>query len=380
MIKKNESQITLVPIGQSGVSASQILDLAEAGLSADFNGVKQIAREIVDSLDRESAPGAERRLQEILRGRVKRPSSPAVLDVKTSSPLMELVPAPREPIFLEEHHADLLDQFLREVRAVDRLAAAGLATRANMLLLGPPGVGKTTAAGHIAARLGRPFYVVRLDSLISSMLGDTAKNVRLIFDNVRRPDGFVFIDEIDAIAKFRDDPRDVGELKRVVNTVIQALDSLPIGCVVLAATNHGHLLDPAIWRRFPYQLEFELPSAELRTEFWAYFLEVEKKKATALALISGGLSGSDIREISFAARRAALLDGVSVDIAVVAESVLRSRGGRLVLPRRRLTDKSALHSMLSTEPAINQSQVAILRGVTPQAERDYNNKRGRLAG
>src|SRR5579863_3140015 len=129
-----------------------------------------------------------------------------------------------------------------------------------MLIAGPPGTGKTLLAGHIAAQLNRPLYTVRLDSVISSLLGDTAKNIRSFFDFVPIRGGILFLDEMDAIAKLRDDRQELGELKRVVNTVIQGLDSLDDHAVVIAATNHPQLLDSAIWRRFPYKIELGAPN------------------------------------------------------------------------------------------------------------------------
>ena len=125
---------------------------------------------------------------------------------------------------------------------------------------------------HLATRLSRPFYIVRLDSVISSLLGDTAKNIRAVFEFVPSQNAVLLLDEMDAVAKLRDDLHELGELKRVANTVIQELDSLDSHAIVVVATNHSHLLDPAIWHRFLYKIHLENPDMEVREGLWNHFL------------------------------------------------------------------------------------------------------------
>ena len=154
--------------------------------------------------------------------------------------------------------------------------------------------------------------VARLDALISSRLGDTAKNIRELFDHVAQRGAALFLDEIDAIAKVRDDRLELGELKRVVNTVLQGIDSLPDDAVIIAATNHAQLLDAAVWRRFPYSIDLALPDMDVRSAMWDYFLfndqTSEPKLSKTLAQASEGLSGSDIEVLALACRRRSLLD------------------------------------------------------------------------
>jgi SpoVK/Ycf46/Vps4 family AAA+-type ATPase len=152
------------------------------------------------------------------------------------------------PLFLGDGATGTFNDFLADVENIDRLSTKGLASPLALMLSGPPGTGKTLLAGHIAARLNRPFFVARLDSVISSLLGDTSKNIRAVFEFVPSRNAVLFLDEMDAIAKLRDDRHELGELKRVVNTVIQGLDTLDAHAVVVGASNHAHLLDPAIWR------------------------------------------------------------------------------------------------------------------------------------
>ena len=128
--------------------------------------------------------------------------------------------------------------------------------RRRVLMFGPPGSGKTSAAEGLAAELGIPLVVVRLDSLISSYLGETASNLRRVVDYAARAPFVVLFDEFDAIGRNRDDPQEHGELKRVVNAFLQMIEAYSGTSLLLAATNHEQLLDPALWRRFDDVIEF----------------------------------------------------------------------------------------------------------------------------
>jgi SpoVK/Ycf46/Vps4 family AAA+-type ATPase len=176
----------------------------------------------------------------------------------------------------------------------------------SFLLYGPPGTGKSRLARHVARELGVELFVARLDGLISSYLGSTSKNIRALFDFAAKNPCVLFLDEFDAIAKLRSDSQELGELKRVVNSFIQNLDTLGSQSLVIAATNHHELLDSAIWRRFSYRLELTFPSAEMRREMWNGFigpLEFSTKEMDLLVDLSEGFSGSDINEVCLRLRR-----------------------------------------------------------------------------
>jgi SpoVK/Ycf46/Vps4 family AAA+-type ATPase len=142
--------------------------------------------------------------------------------------------------------------------------------------------------------------VARLDGLISSFLGSTSKNIRALFDFAASTPCVLFLDEFDAIAKLRGDTQELGELKRVVNSFIQNLDTLGSQSIVLAATNHRELLDAAIWRRFGYRLALDFPGAELRRTMWENFakeLHFSLRDTELLVDLSDGFTGSDINEV-----------------------------------------------------------------------------------
>lgn len=358
-----------------------LMELLDASLSADYTRVRRAGAKIAQSM-RGVDPEAASQLKALIRKkgvplRASGYSEVLPVDSKSRLALVEEQPWPDSPLFVGRDVSQVFDAFLEDVRNVDVLIENGVLTRLALLLSGPPGTGKTLLAGHVAAQLGLPLYAVRLDSVISSLLGDTAKNIRSIFDYVSLHPGILFIDEMDAVAKLRSDQHELGELKRVVNTLIQGLDSLDDRAIVIGATNHAELLDPAIWRRFPYKIELDYPSEEVRQDIWTHYLSSGKHEcefAALLAAISAGLTGSDIQNLALAARRQALFDGRDPDWANVAWAAHRSKAGRFVIPEREglTTDqKRQLAAELVSSEIATAAEVARLLGISRQAVSSY---------
>lgn len=204
-------------------------------------------------------------------------------------------------VVLSKSNADKLDSFILSYKNADRLNSMGIGVSNTLLLYGPPGCGKTKCAYLVAKQLNLPLVVARLDSLISSYLGTTAKNIRSLFEYAQRTPCVLFLDEFDAIAKARDDSNELGELKRVVNSLLQNVDAMSGDSLLLAATNHEHLLDPAVWRRFDYKLEIELPDEDAIIRMIDLFTngagDLTEKEKREIANAFQGLSGADIEEI-----------------------------------------------------------------------------------
>ena len=151
----------------------------------------------------------------------------------------------------------------KEHQQRQRLLEHGIEPTKSAILIGPPGVGKTMSARWLATQLNKPLWILDLSTVMSSLLGKTGANLRSVFDFAKKNDAVLLLDEIDAIAKRRNDESDVGELKRLVTVILQEVDAWPSTGLLLAATNHPELIDPALWRRFDSVLEFNQPAAEL---------------------------------------------------------------------------------------------------------------------
>lgn len=184
------------------------------------------------------------------------------LPVDTDSRLqllrVENAPLDIEPIFSNENEK-IFNQVLSERKNSSALFKLGLNPTKSMLFTGPPGVGKTLAAKWMASKLNSPLLILDLAAVMSSYLGRTGNNIRFVLDYAKNTDCVLLIDELDAIAKRRDDSGEIGELKRLVTVLLQEIDDWPPTGLLLAATNHPGLLDPAIWRRFEVILNFETP-------------------------------------------------------------------------------------------------------------------------
>lgn len=248
-------------------------------------------------------------------GELLTPSVKAPVDRETSAPLAEIIfpdfVRPVVPVF-DTGLSSSIDGLLDEWRNIDRLKAAGVKPALSLMMFGAPGTGKTLLAHHMAKELGCPLVVARLDGLVSSFLGTTARNISNLFTFANRYKCILLLDEFDAVAKLRDDPNELGELKRVVNTLLQCLDERSSIGFTVAITNHESLLDPAVWRRFDIRIEVPKPNWEARVQIlkdqFSGGMKISAVQLLFLAWVSKGYSGSDIEKLSdFVKRRFAIL-------------------------------------------------------------------------
>lgn len=259
-----------------------------------------------------------------------------------------------ESVLNEWTHAEVLDQM-------------GLSPAKTCLIFGPPGTGKTQLALWLSARLGLPVILAKLDGLMSSYLGTTSRNIANLFAFANRHRALLLLDEFDSIAKLRDDPNEMGELKRVVNTLLQELDRRrPLGLTV-AITNHASLLDPAVWRRFELQLELPVPDVVQRSlilERYLSPLEVSAGQMQLLAWMLIGCSGSEIEDIAAALKKSSVLEP-DTSFLERLQRIAASHSDRLSSDIRAALsgDKESLAELLIKEFGGSQSRVADALGV-----------------
>lgn len=216
-----------------------------------------------------------------------------------------------------------LHELVEERQRISELKDAGLGPSRSALFVGPPGVGKTMAARWLSRSLGLPLLTLDLAAVMSSYLGRTGNNIRAVLDFARRSPSVLLLDEFDAIAKRRDDSAEVGELKRLVTVLLQAVDEWPSDGLLLAATNHPELLDPAVWRRFDRVVEFPLPTSTDMVQLikeQVGKVSIKPQLLDAMALVYAGESHSEIARQVGAARRESVLKGTQIE-AVLGDAI-----------------------------------------------------------
>ena len=193
---------------------------------------------------------------------------------------------------------DAIGAIIRERQERERLAARGISPTRSAILVGPPGVGKTLSARWIASALGKPLWVLDLTAVMSSLLGKTGNNLRAALDHAKQHAAVLLLDEIDAIAKRRSDESDIGELKRLVTVMLQEVDQWPDTGLLLAATNHPELVDPALWRRFDLVLKFDAPdAAAIATAIQRFLGDDLTLFASWIDVLAAGLQGQSLSDV-----------------------------------------------------------------------------------
>ncbi|HBK95971.1 MAG TPA: ATP-binding protein [Microcoleaceae bacterium UBA10368] len=215
-------------------------------------------------------------------------------------------------IVLSERIFDLLQEIVLENRKQDILVAYNLKPKNKLLFCGPPGCGKTQTAKILSSALGLPLVYVNLTAVFSSYLGQTATNLQKIFTYIENGEWVVLFDEFDAIARDRDNLNEHGEVKRLVNSLLQLIDNATNQSIFVAATNHEKLLDSAVWRRFDEVIFFDNPTLELRTALLSRYLSGIRYTAIDLSSFAERLenaTGADIERICSDAIKAVVLRG-----------------------------------------------------------------------
>jgi SpoVK/Ycf46/Vps4 family AAA+-type ATPase len=266
--------------------ADLLIDLVRSARRGDQDDLRRDVEALIAEEDAKQHHLVADRLRQALRanGRalekpLSAPDVPAGLQIQT--PLTTL-----DDLVLPASVVATCLEVVEEQRRIELLRAHGLEPRHRMLVVGPPGTGKTSLAEGMAEALLLPLVILRYEMVIGSFLGETGARLAQLFEWARTRRCVLFFDEFDAIAKERGDVHETGEVKRVVSSLLMLIDEMPSHVVVIAASNHPELLDRAVDRRFEVKLDLPAPTPSARTEWWSHFLRRfdDKPRASAKTL------------------------------------------------------------------------------------------------
>lgn len=290
---------------------TEIVKIIEGGIIGDKEKVYNYAKVLAVNLEKSGDIALSKKIGSLLASKNGRMAS---LDEFSTKPVdtesrMDMVdifiPDDNfENPILKSYIENEIKDFINSYQQRDEILRLGIEMISSLLLYGPPGCGKTTVAKYISYKTKLPLITVRLDGLVSSLLGSTAKNIRKIFEYASRRDCILFLDEFDVVAKLRDDKHELGELKRVVNSLLQNIDVFSPNSILVAATNHHELLDPAVWRRFSKIITLEKPNKEEIIKLIKSLIKNlnsnvlhNEKKMEQIALAYEGISHADVKTV-----------------------------------------------------------------------------------
>ncbi|MFQ5455252.1 MAG: AAA family ATPase [Nitrospirota bacterium] len=327
------------------MNSDLIKQLFHSFINKDNDSFLKAANEIIKNEERKKHRILVKELKEILNKNI------GIYSYGYQKRLKEAIPIPRDiekgfPLLeIKEFHLDWLDVILanevvlalkKVIQEFDKseiLATYGIKPKQKLLFCGPPGTGKTLTAQLMSSLLGYPMAYIRFDAIISSYLGETATNLRKIFDFFEQGRWVVLFDEFDVIGKHRDDHYEHGEIKRVVNNFLQMLDNFMGDSLIIAATNHQHLLDPALWRRFDETLYFDIPDEKRRILIFEKYLRVITKDSSfdikQLSKQTDGMTPAEIALICFESiKNSVLNDRDRVEIDDLTSSIMEQKRRR----------------------------------------------------
>jgi len=370
-------------VGESEQLIRELVQLARLALAGKNGDVQLFVRRLANRYKQEF-PQVSNELGELVR-RTRGASSilrGAVVDaipVDLDSRLQ--LARPEYPVYLdvEPHWPAAIRQSLQQI-VIERkmeaeLTSENLDPTRTALFTGPPGVGKTLAARWVARELDRPLIVLDLAAVMSSFLGRTGNNIRNIIDYAKGVRCVFLVDEFDALAKRRDDPVEIGELKRLVTVLMQEVDQWPPSGLLIAATNHKGLLDPAVWRRFEALVEFGMPSEEdVRAAVELYLGNFCKDQGWTAVLTRAlqGLSYAEIESEILRAKRQAVTRGESSDLTL--RNLVKGRANSLSRSGRRDLALSI------ADVGLSQREVHNITGVSRDTVRKYRESRSKQDG
>ncbi|MDO4900382.1 AAA family ATPase [Actinomyces sp.] len=340
-----------------------VVDLVRAGTRGQDPGVRRLATRLMRSVPREVSDASAFRhavhLALATDAGLRLGSSDVPREPDTLQPLVDVEDAPDgRGLVLDSQLMASLRAIVSEYARADELRKEGVEPTRTVLLSGPPGVGKTMSAKWLAQEMELPLVSLDLSSAVSSYLGNSGRNIREVLRYARSGPCVLLLDEFDAIAKRRDDDADVGELKRIVNVILVELDRWPATSLLLAATNHSHLLDSAVFRRFERTLNYSSPGREQRRQILRSLADgrVDDDLTCLVADLTEGMTGSDLVRMWTLSVRRAVLEARPIHQPLLEEIARTSpRHGR---------SRDRLFYEMEHQLNLSKRQIAAMCGVT----------------
>ncbi|HGQ7491919.1 TPA: AAA family ATPase [Pseudomonas aeruginosa] len=306
--------------------ADLLVSLVQSGMKGD----KAKFRKTTEAIIVEERSKQHKVLADRLESALSRSFEPPVQGFNTASAapsgaaardLITEIASPQkrmQDLILPNQIKEIIGEIIQEHHRVDLLRAYNLEPRNRVLLIGPPGNGKTSLAEGIAEALMVPLLVVRYESIVGTYLGETAVRLKKLFEYASSRRCVLFFDEFETLGKERGDTHETGEIKRVVSSLLLQIDNLPSHVVVIGATNHAELLDRAVWRRFQVRIEVPQPTRDRLTEWFERFQKKHnldfEYSSSALAKRLYGCNFSEAEEFCINVLRRYILDLPNSDI------------------------------------------------------------------
>jgi len=311
--------------------ADLVLNLVKTGMEGDH----ELFRRTVEAIAAEEHSKRHYVLAERLTSLLESSLAHPVTSIPTSNPKLQNayyeIKARKtlDDLVLPSTVLDQCRELVEEHHRKDLLRSYNLEPRHKILLSGSPGNGKTSLAEAMATELMVPLFIVKYEGIIGSFLGETAQQLESMFEHIKTQRCVLFFDEFDAIGKERADNNEIGEIKRVVNSLLLQLDSLPSHVVMMAATNHPEMLDSAAWRRFQLQIELPKPTKSMSEKWFKKFEEgighdlgyLPKTMAEKLK----GLSFAELEAFALDVQRRYVLQLPNENIKSIVSSRLKQR-------------------------------------------------------
>lgn len=312
-----------------------------------------------------------------LEGEILTEKTPVPVDKETAAPILEVIfdnGLPQDEPLFNDQIKEAVDSVVLEWTNYGKLVKMNATPSRSCLIYGDPGTGKTHLAKWIAKRVGLPVVLAKLDGIVSSFLGTSSRNISNLFKFANRYKCVLLLDEFDAIAKLRDDPQEVGEVKRIVNTLLQCLDDREEVGFTIGVTNHEQLLDPAIWRRFDVQIEIPKPSEGVLPVLIKKFvkpLEYNEAEVQFLSWCLQGATGADVQKMANWLKRMSIIPEYKDQSLVrLMQRYVLLNTGRVSKMVKEALDKpldEMVRNILNDNPTLKQKDLAEMFNLAPSS-------------